>query len=252
MKRMAMLFYSIAVICLIYCIGVVLTKAAGTRFFLIWIVIAAGFGALGFGIRHRIWELLPFPVRAAALVILAAGVLLFGFVEGLILSRFSDTGKEGLTCIVVLGAQMKDNGPSLVLQKRLDRACAYLLENPDTVCIVSGGQGSNEPVTEARGMKDYLMKKGVGEERILMEENSANTQQNLAFSKKLLSDQEEPIGIVTSNFHVYRSLQLAKKQGYSDPVGLAADSGVYFLPNNMLREFFGVVKDWLVGNMDLL
>lgn len=252
MKKMPMLFYTIAVICLIYCIGVVLTKAAGTRFFLIWAVIAAGFGVLGFGIRHHIWELIPFPVRVAALAFFAVGALLLCFVEGLILSRFSDTGKEGLPYIVVLGAQMKDNGPSLVLQKRLDRACAYLMENPDTLCIVSGGQGSNEPVTEAQGMKAYLMKKGIGEERILTEEASANTQQNLAFSRKLLPDETVRAGIVTSNFHVYRSLQLARKQGYLDPVGLAADSGVYFLPNNMLREFFGVMKDWLTGNMDLL
>lgn len=249
---MPMIFYVAAVICLIYCIGVVLTKAAGTRFFLIWLVIAAGFALLGFGIERRFFVLLPFPVKAAALALLAVGIGLFCVVEGLVLSRFFSQGEEGLSCIVVLGAQMKDNGPSLVLQKRLDRACAYLLENPDTVCIVSGGQGSNEPVTEAQGMRDYLVKKGIGPERILMEENSANTQQNLAFSQKLLPDREVSIGIVTSNFHVYRSLQLARKQGYSEPVGLAADSGVYFLPNNMLREFFGVMKDWLVGNMDLL
>lgn len=249
---MPKIFYGMALICLIYCAGVVLTKAAGTKFFLIWLVIAAGFGAAGYGIQHRIFGLIPFPVRAAALAFLAAGAVFFCFVEGMVLSRFFSDTDERLPYIVVLGAQMKENGPSVALKKRLDRAYEYLADNPDTVCIVSGGQGSNEPMSEAQGMKEYLLQRGIGAERIIMEDASTNTQQNLAFSKRLMTEEPAGVGIVTSNFHVYRSLQLAKKQGYREPVGLSAASGLYFLPNNMLREFFGVMKDWLFGNMELL
>lgn len=251
-KRMPMVCYIAAGLCLVYCAGVVFTKAAGTKFFLIWLVIAAGFALLGYGIRHDIFRNLPAPVRIAAAVVTAAGLLWFGFAEGLILSRFWSDAQQGLPYIIVLGAQMKENGPSVALARRLDRAYAYLTENPDTVCVVSGGQGSNEPVSEAQGMYEYLVAKGIAPERILREERSQDTRQNLAFSRALIPEAETKVGIVTSNFHVYRSVQLAKSQGFCMAQGLGATSGVYFLPNNMLREFFGIMKDWFFGNMKLI
>lgn len=251
-KKMLKLCYFLALLCLVYCIGVVLTKAAGTKFFLIWLVIAAGFAVLGYGLQHDIFQLLPFPVRIMAAALLIAGSLVFCLVEALVISGFDRDGEAGLPYLVVLGAQMKENGPSVALSRRLDRACDYLVENPNTLCVVSGGQGSNEPVSEAQGMKDYLMKKGIDEERIIMEDQSGNTRQNLEFSRKLIPAEVTKVGIVTSNFHVYRSMQLAKKQGFPDAEGFGATSGIYFLPNNMLREFFGIMKDWVFGNMDLL
>lgn len=251
-KRMVRLCYILALVCLVYCVGVILTKAAGTKFFLIWLVLAAGLGALGYGIQKDVIARLPVPVKAAGIVILCLGIIVLGFAEGLILSRFGAKGEEGLSYIIVLGAQVKENGPSVALARRLDRAYEYLTENPGTLCILSGGQGNNEPVSEAEGMQEYLLKKGLAPERIILEDQSVNTQQNLAFSRKLIPDGITKVGIVTSNFHVYRSTQLAKKQGFPDAVGIAATSGVYFLPNNMLREFFGIAKDWAFGNMNLL
>lgn len=253
MKRMVpKICYALALVCLVYCGGVVLTKAAGTKFFLIWLVIAAGFWSLGYGWKRGLLELLPLPVRVAGIVVLMLCGMVFFFVEALVLSGFGRDGEAGLSYIVVLGAQMKENGPSVALQRRLDKACDYLRENPDTLCVVSGGQGSNEPVSEAQGMKDYLVERGIDGARIIMEDQSKDTQQNLAFSRKLIPDGVTKIGIVTSNFHVYRSVQLARKQGFPDAEGFGAASGLYFLPNNMLREFFGIMKDWMFGNMDLL
>lgn len=251
-KRMVKLCYILALVCAVYCIGVILTKAAGTKFFLIWLVIAAGLGAVGYGLQKDLTGRLPAPVKAAGIVILCLGFFALCFVEGLVLSRFRAKGEEGLSYIIVLGAQVKENGPSVVLARRLDRAYDYLMENPDTLCILSGGKGSNEPVSEAEGMQEYLLKKGMDPKRLILEDQSANTQQNLAFSRRLIPDSITKVGIVTSNFHVYRSTQLAKKQGFPDAAGIAATSGVYFLPNNMLREFFGIAKDWVFGNMNLL
>ena len=138
---------------------------------------------------------------------------------------------------------------SVVLEKRLRRAYTYLTENPETLCVLSGGQGSNEPVSEAQGMYEDLVKKGIDPKRLILEDQSTNTVENLRFSRKLIPQEVQKVGIVTSNFHVYRSLRLAKQQGFLDPVGISADSGVYFLPNNVLRECFGIVKDRLYGNL---
>lgn len=248
-KRMTMVCYVLAALCIVYCLGVVLTKAAGTRFFLIWLFAAAFFAFLGVAVKNGLWYRLPLPGKAVCLGLACLGASLFCFVEGLVLSGFSAKGEPGLSYIIVLGAQMKQNGPSVALARRLDAACRYLEENPDTVCVVSGGQGSNEPVSEAEGMYEYLVKKGIAPLRIIKEEQSVRTAENLAFSRKLIPGEVKRVGIVTSNFHVYRSVALARRQGFPEAVGIAASSGLYFLPNNMLREFFGIMKDRMLGNM---
>lgn len=246
---MAVVFYVLAAVFALYCIGVIASKAAGTKFFLVWIAAAVLCAALGFGLQKGIWERLTHPAKAAALAALGAALACFLVVEGLIVSGFFAEGSGKLPYIVVLGAQMKENGPSVALAKRLDRAYAYLEENPDTLCVLSGGKGTNEPVSEAEGMYAYLVEKGVGPERLILEDASRNTVQNIQNSRELIPDGIERIGVVTSNFHVFRGVRLAKANGFPEAEGIAAPSGVYFLPNNMLREFFGVMKDWLFGNL---
>ena len=88
-----------------------------------------------------------------------------------------------------------------------------LEENEATLVVVSGGKGSNEPVSEAQGMFDYLVAKGIAPERIVMEDKSTNTKENLEFSQKLIPEAAS-VGIVTNNFHVYRGTRLAVKQGF--------------------------------------
>ena len=236
---MAMLCYVLAALCLVYCVGVVATKAAGTKFYLIWLAGTALFGLLGFFVQKGLWMRLPIGLRAGIGVLAGVGIACLCGLLILIGSTFSAKGEQQLSYIIVLGAQMKQSGPSVVLEKRLCRAYTYLTENPETLCVLSGGQGSNEPVSEAQGMYDALVKKGIDPKRLILEDQSTNTVENLRFSRKL----------IPSNFHVYRSLRLAKQQGFLDPVGISADSGVYFLPNNVLRECFGIVKDRLYGNL---
>ena len=148
----------------------------------------------------------------------------------------------------MLGAQLKTTGPSRVLQYRLDTAYEYLTAHPDTKVIVSGGQGSNEPASEAQGMCDYLVKRGIEPDRIILEDRSVNTEQNIRFSKDFLQADTDKVGIVSNNFHVFRAVKLAKAAGYRNVVGIAAPATAFYLPNNMLREFFGVVKDFLMGH----
>ena len=101
--------------------------------------------------------------------------------------------------IIVLGAQVRENGPSVVLRYRLDTAADYLRDNPSTICIVSGGQGYNEPVSEAVAMRDYLVARGIDETRIRMESASKNTVENMEFSKVFFDPAADSVGIVTNN-----------------------------------------------------
>ena len=140
-------------------------------------------------------------------------------------------------------------GPSYVLQKRLDKAIEYLNANPETKVIVSGGQGYNEPISEAEGMQGYLETAGIDPERILMEDASTNTTQNLIFSGELLDKSEDSVVVITNNFHMFRALAIARKQGYAHVEGLSAGTYPITVPNNLLREAFGVVKDFMANHL---
>ena len=251
LKKMAVILFLMAALCVVYAGGIFISKAAGTRFYLIWFGIAGMLCGAGFFVRYRGWQYMPVGGRIALAVFVCVAVGFFVLVEWLIFSGFYSKASPDLPYIVVLGAQMKKNGPSIALARRLDAAAIYMNENPETVCVVSGGQGSNEPVSEAQGMYEYLVKKGMDPQRIIREDQSFSTLENLGFSRKLIPEHIQKIGIVSSNYHVYRAAQLAKVQGFAEAEGIGAGSGMYFLPNNMLREFFCVVKDWLISGMPL-
>jgi uncharacterized SAM-binding protein YcdF (DUF218 family) len=168
---------------------------------------------------------------------------------GMINGEFKSKGQQNLDYIIVLGAQVRESGPSVVLQYRLDAAIDYLNKNPDTICIVSGGQGVNEPFSEAEGMAKYLLENGIEKDRILLEDESRNTVQNIQNSKDIMEELYNGVGIVTNNFHVFRAVQLAKAQGLKCVSGIAADSNALYLPNNMLRECCGILKDWFMNHI---
>ncbi|MDE7277605.1 MAG: YdcF family protein, partial [Lachnospiraceae bacterium] len=182
-------------------------------------------------------------------IVMALGVLLFIIVEGCIISSYRAKGEPNLDYLIVLGAQVKEKGPSAALKFRLDTAYDYLVENENTLCIVSGGQGANEPHSEAQGMYDYLVERGIAKERIIMEDKSTDTSENIAFSSVFLDMEKDRVGIVTNNFHVFRGVHLAKHQGIRNVCGIAAPSNIYFQLNNMVREFFGILKDLVCGNL---
>lgn len=237
------LWLTLAVVFTIYGI-LIRAVGSGTGFFMIWIAMAlimVGFaGAAKLHLRSE----LPLYGRGLFLTAVALAAGLFIAAESCVISCFFQQGRQGLDYIIVLGAQIYEDRPSLVLQYRLDAAADYLKDNPETICIVSGGQGANEPFPEAVGMRNYLEKMGIAGERILMEEESKNTDQNISNSKELMREGAS-VGIVTNNFHLYRGLLTARRQGLKDACGIAAGSNPWYLPNNMLREFFGVWKYWL-------
>lgn len=245
----AMIFGILGVICIIYCICISIA-GFGSRFYLVWGAMGAGFFLAAWALMdRRLINAMPGWLKAGILGITGLGLLIFAVVMGMILAQFKARAHPGADYLIVLGAQWKADGPSQVLRRRLDRAVEYLLENPGTQVIVSGGQGSNEPVSEAAGMEQYLIDAGIAPERITKEDRSTNTFENLKFSGELLDRKNSRVVIVTNNFHVFRAMKIAEKQGYANIEGIAADSVLWMNPNNLLREFLGVIKDFLVGNL---
>ncbi len=249
-----------AILCILYGL-MVLSTASGTGFWLVWIALGGFFLLCAICARLHLWTSLPGVIRMVCLLLIVLCAGLFILVEAQIVRAFRTSPEPGLDCLIVLGAQVRQSGPSTVLRYRLDAACDYLQDNPDTLCVVSGGQGPNEPCSEAEGMRDYLLSRGIEESRILLEPKSGNTKENIEFSKAVLAtslgaaspDSEEVlglrIGVVTNNFHVFRACAIARKAGFHHVSPVPAGSTLLFLPNNMLREFLGVVKDFLAGNI---
>ena len=162
MKKNMMVFWIcllLGILSMIYAVMVHAT-GSGTAFFLIWIGIGIVVFLFGISVYMEVWKKVPHPVKIFAGMIVCIGLLVFCIVEGCVISQMHADGRGGLDYIIVLGAQVRKDGPSPVLKYRLDKAVEYLNENPDTVCIVSGGQGSNEPWSEAEGMARYLQEKG--------------------------------------------------------------------------------------------
>ena len=240
------IFFVFAALCVIYSIIIKATRS-GTNFFIVWIGMGILFAGLGLSTYFGVWTKIPGACRKILMIMACVCLLIFVVVEGLIISKMNASGVDGLDYIIVLGAQVRENGPSSVLKYRLDRALQYLNDNPNTICIVSGGQGSNEPFPEADGMADYLKHNGIATNRIILERESKTTEQNILNSKKYIPENAS-VGIVTNNFHVYRALQIAKKEGLQNDCGIAAGATKLYLPNNMFREFFAEIK-WIITSL---
>ena len=128
------------------------------------------------------------PIVKVLLSLVLLGALVFGTLLGQVLSGAHDDVSGSPQVMIILGCQLHDWGPSIMLQDRLDKALEYLEDHPDMTVVVSGGQGENEPATEAQGMADYLADHGFARENIILETQSHNTFQNMTYSAKHLKE----------------------------------------------------------------
>ena len=246
---MALVLGILGLLCIVGGVSVMLLNS-GTTFFAVWYALGAILLAAGWAVHAGMWAALPAFARRAIIALVCIALAVLGFTQTLILSQIGAQGEPDLDYVVVLGAQIYDDGsPSPVLKYRLDAALDYLQENPRTKCIVSGGQGHNEPYPEADGMARYLHAQGISEERILLERTSTTTRENIANSMELMDSTDASVGVVTNNFHVYRAMRIARKAGLDNACGIAGGSTLVYLPNNLFRESLGLVKDFAVGNI---
>lgn len=154
------------------------------------------------------------------------------------------SGDTSCDYIIVLGAGVNGTVPSLSLRERLDATLAYLENNPHTLCVVTGGQGPGEDITEASCMAQWLTDKGIDPARIILEEKSTSTQENLTFALDLLEartgTRPETAGIVSSEYHLFRAGLIAEDLGL-ESVGIPAKTTWFTLRvNYYLREIAAV------------
>lgn len=238
----------IGIACILYGVLVMLV-GSGTWFFAFWYGLGALMLIAAWVVLTDRWDALSSTAKHVVEGTVAVMLVGFAITQVAILQNFGDKGEPNLDYIVVLGAQVYERGPSVVLQYRLDAAYDYLVANERTKCIVSGGQGRNEHTAEANVMADYLIGRGIDSARVIREDASKNTDQNIANSMTFFNPEGDKVGIVTNNFHLFRALALARKAGIAKVSGIAAGSSPLYLPNNMVRESLGLAKDFIVGNL---
>jgi len=144
--------------------------------------------------------------------------------------------------VVVLGCLVKNGRPSLLLQERIDAAYDYLSSHPECYCIVTGGKGADEVMSEAQCMYTELLKMGISKDRIFMEDRSTSTRENLLFSKEIM--ERENLGdtmiLVTNSWHELRAQMIASRLGIPCG-GVGAGTPLWLLPCYYFRELFGVI-----------
>lgn len=187
-------------------------------------------------------------IRALAALV-ALGLAVFLILEGAVLFYARDRVRGEPGAMVILGAQLQPQGPSLFLRRRLEKALDYLADHPDTLVVVSGGQGPDEPDTEANGMEQFLREKGFAG-AVLQEDRSHNTKENLKNSKALLAQAGYDVGdgvvLVSNDFHLARVRLLAGRFGYRAETLAAPSDHWGFKLYNFLREPVGLVKSALL------
>lgn len=212
-----------------------------------------GIGVFGFGVYNieKLYHKKPCLVFGLLRygVIVTAGCLLLSFIvmQGLIMTEIGKGVKvdERMDYVLVLGAGLKGDKVSNRLKARLDVAFNYLSKYENVKIIVSGGQGEDELISEARAMGQYLMDQGLNESRLLYENKSTSTVENIAYTLELIEgmnlDKPPKCLLVTSDYHMYRAKRICKDKGF-DVVTLASKTPALIRINYQLREYLACVK----------
>ena len=199
---------------------------------------------------------LKFPTLArlttrAFTAVLILGLLVVGTTEAVIIRKSFGDPKAHVDYVVVLGAKVNRDGPSVSLWDRIYGAYNYLEAHPEVIAIVSGGQGPDEPMTEAKAMYDALVDMGIDPDRIWLEDNATNTWENIHFSLDLIekTNGQHPrkLGVVSSEYHLFRAGLFTKENGVGF-VGIPArTSRPSQMINHFMREVAGVWYFWILG-----
>lgn len=165
-----------------------------------------------------------------------------------VLANMKKQEKADSDYVIVLGAGVHGTRPSRILNQRITAAYDFLITYPQTKAILSGGQGPGEDLSEALCMKNELVKKGIDENRLIIEDRSTSTRENLKFSKKII-DENSPnttkITIISSDTHLYRASIIAKETGFEPKLYYAYTDFHFLRLSNALREAVAVWAEWI-------
>ncbi len=232
----------------VYAVGLAFTSNFNMGTLLVWLLAAAVAGYAIFRKPLNVW--FSHGAGRVVLVLLCVGFAVqAGIIGFLAISGYADrpTGQEQV--MIVLGAGLRKDKPSMLLRYRLDKAYEYAAEHPDLLIVTSGGQGRDEWIPEGQAMRDYLIEKGLPADRVLAENKSTSTEENFAFSLDILKERgyspDTPIVYVSNAFHCYRAGRYAARAGFTTVAALPAHTPWRSVLPCYLREALALAYYWV-------
>jgi len=251
--------FILSALCMGYFGLIVVYSGIGTDFCGIWVAIALIFLLMGiFHIldvkdREGMPKKLPIFVYTtfAIWAVIGAIIMLFITKNG----DVADT--QGCDYVIVIGDRVYEDGISSTLKKRLDKAAEYCQNNPDTVLVLSGGEDDGDAIPEALAMYNYLIIMGIPDNRMVIEADSENTIEHVSMSMELIREDLKVrmvpppimIGILTSDYHVFRTMKAAEFVTDERIFPIVADSDPVLYVHQCVRECCAVIRDRLAGTL---
>ena len=259
MKTILTLLGTGRILALLFC-----TVLSGLAFFLKFCIPGYSFSALVcicliavilfYTFMPLIGQTFPVFARMATQVftaVLLLGLVIVGITEAVIIKASFGNSEEPVDYVVVLGAKVNPSGPSVSLWDRICSAYIYLSEHPEVTAVLSGGQGSDEPITEAECMYRELSLLGIDPKRLWREEEATSTWENLQFSLNLIEEKTghrpAKIAVLSSEYHLFRASLFAKACDV-EFVGIPARTSRWGQRiNHFMREDAGVWHYLILG-----
>ena len=272
-KLLSVLFLICAGLCIVYFGVIIGYSGIGTSLCLVWLLFAAVFAGMSIMLRKNqrknregMPEMLPTFIITSFVLALSCFIFIMHMVMSA--SRSYGQGEQRADYCIVMGARVYSNGISRTLMYRLDEAMDLYHRSPGTVFVLAGGQEAGDPIPEAFAMYNYLSLNGIPGDNMLLEAKAESTYGiitsavravNADFEKRRIPrgpgdrfyppDYAPSVGIITSDYHMYRSVTFAKANGIANPIAIAAASDSVLYIHNCVRESIAIVKDFFMGKV---
>ena len=253
MKQLNTIELMVGVLCIIYYFVCVVSVGPNVSLLYIWmtagilLMVKAG-GCLLFWNRFcggRKWVKFLYGTLDLLIALVTLSFLLFA---GFVISDIHEEAEGGCDYVIILGARVRDGKPSEILQKRIQAAYEYLQKNPEAKAVGTGGVADPEEISEGKCIADTLHEMGIPADRILYEERSETTVENMKFALETIPDHPEHIAVVSNGFHIFRAKYILSGFTEAQVDGIAAPGGGVAVLHYIMREYIVFAVDLVAGN----
>ncbi len=271
-KVLSILFFICAALSIGYFFVILSYSGLDTSLCLVWLLFAVIFIAMGFFLRRSIshHDQMPSFLPTFIYTTFVMGLVGFIFIMNLVMGASRGDRDRDVDYCIVMGARVYSNGISRTLMYRLDTAYEVYCEHPDIKFVLSGGQDVGDAIPEAFAMYNYLSMKGIPNSSMQVEARKTSTNGIIRSASTAIEidtkrrktpngpgdkvwdeDYEPRVGIITSDYHIFRSMKIAKESGIENPVAIPSESDDLLYVHNCVRESAAILKDFFMGNVNI-
>ncbi len=269
-KLLSIIFFICAGLCMVYFGVIVGYSGIRTSYCYVWLVFAVAFAAMGWtaGRFRRSADRMPEFLPTFIFTSFGLALVSFIFIMHLVMIGSHGAKEQRTDYCIVIGSRVYPDGISKTLMYRLDKAIELYNASPDTVFVLAGGQEKGDPIPEAFAMYNYLILNGIPGDHMLLEAKARTTFGIMASAARAVNadferrrvpkgpgdriyppDYQPTVAVITSDYHLYRSVSFAEANGIEHPIAIAAESDSMLYVHNCVRESFAILKDFFMGNV---